>query len=336
MAAAPETLEPTLDRTCFEEIVARSSEAVLLLDAKAADKPIVYANPAFESLTGYRANDVIGKRWHVLARERGEHRGIDELQAAVERAEPAEVEFPDQRKDGTVWVARVDFSKIEDEQGEVQYFLVQQRESPRRIGRSLVGAALIRNEPTQLRHDIASFVGRADPVTGLPLFEQFEAVLNRDLAIAQRESRPVSLMLFQILDLDIYRATFGSKAAESCVRMIGAQLTSTLRRAGDLYARLDDTTLVAAVVGQDEAQAAQLAERIVANVHGLKLHNPRAPSGRYVTVESVVCGGVPSQDDDVDALLGRAQRLLAARLKPQTATYAAGPTESDAVLAGGS
>src|SRR5690554_1937837 len=110
MAAVPETFEPGLDPTCFEQIVGRSSEAVLLLDANAADQSIVYANPAFEALTGYRACDVIGTRWHVLERERGEHRGIDALQTAVERGEPVEVEFPDQRKDGSVWITRTDFS----------------------------------------------------------------------------------------------------------------------------------------------------------------------------------------------------------------------------------
>src|SRR5690606_14620760 len=103
------------------------------------------------------------------------------------------------------------------------------------------------------------------------------------------------------------------KAADSCVRMIGAQLSSTLRRAGDLYARCDDTTLVAAVVGQEAAEATHLAERIVDNVRGLRLHNPRAKSGRYVTVLTALCGGVPGPEDDADGLLERARRELAMR-----------------------
>src|SRR5690606_13844875 len=109
---------------------------------------------------------------------------------------------------------------------------------------------------------------------------------------------------------DVYRQTFGVKAADSCVRMIGAQLSSTLRRAGDLCARYDDTTLVAAVIGQDESEASRLAERIVANVRGLRLHNPRAKSGRYVLVESALSGGLPQPADDADALLERARREL--------------------------
>src|SRR5690606_41027109 len=102
-----------------------------------------------------------------------------------------------------------------------------------------------------------------------------------------------------------------------------------------LCARHGDTTIVAAVLGQDEAEAGRLAERIVANVHRLKLHNPRAKYGRYVAIESALVGGVPGPDDNVEAWLDRARRLLDAKLAEKAARYAAGP-ESEAVLAGGS
>jgi len=303
--------ESSPDRQCLEQIVARSSEGILLLDARQAGLPIVYVNPAFESLTGYRTAELIGKRWHVLKRERGQHRGIDDLQAAVERGEPIEVELPDQRKDGTVWIARIGFSALRDAGGEVRYFLVQQRESPRRLGQSAAPAESAAHAVDAGRaRPRLDAISRIDPATGLPHYDHFAAILNRDIAIARRDRRPVSLMLFEIVELDTYRRTFGAKAADSCVRMVGAQLGSVLRRAGDLYARYDDTMLVAAVVGQEVAAASGLAERIVANVRGLRLHNPRARSGRYVEVEFAMSGGVPRPEDDADALVERALREL--------------------------
>src|SRR5690606_26368213 len=193
------------------------------------------------------------------------------------------------------------------------YYLVQQRESARR---PVPGAAATENLPPpdagRSRPKLDA-ISRIDPSTGLPHYDHFAAILNRDIAIARRDRRPVSVMLFEIVELDAYRQTFGAKAADSCVRMIGAQLSSTLRRAGDLYARYDDTTLVAAVVGQETVEATHLAERIVDNVTGLRLHNPRAKSGRHVHVLSAICGGVPGADEDADALLERTLRELAMR-----------------------
>jgi len=316
MEAALVTNDTSLDRDYLEQIVARSSEGILLLDAREANRPIVFVNPAAERLTGYRAGELVGKPWHVLKRDRGDHRGIDQLQSAVERTEPADVELPDQRKDGTVWLCRIATSLLRDARGEVRYLLVQQRESPRRTGAGGAETGIFRPDIGRAKPpgDVAS---RLDPATGLPRYDQFAAILNRDIAIARRDRRPVSVMVFQILELDVYRQTFGVKAADSCVRMIGAQLTGTLRRAGDLCARYDDTTLVAAVIGQDAPEAARLAERIVANVRGLRLHNPRAKSDRYVLVASALSGGVPQPADDADTLLERARGELGRPGRPE-------------------
>src|SRR5690606_14434755 len=92
MEPALDTRDSFIDSHCFEQIVERSTEGILLLDAADRDLPVIYVNPAFESLTGFKARDVVGKRWHVLERERGEHPGVDDLLSAVERSEPIEVE----------------------------------------------------------------------------------------------------------------------------------------------------------------------------------------------------------------------------------------------------
>src|SRR5690554_2928125 len=200
MEPALDTRDSFIDSHCFEQIVERSTEGILLLDAADRDLPVIYVNPAFESLTGFKARDVVGKRWHVLERERGEHPGVDDLLSAVERSEPIEVELPDRRKDGTVWICSIGFSKLADSRGEVRYYLIQQRPSPRRLG---LGLGLGKSEPAPLkeaarpRPDLVGSAGRTDPVTGLPRFEHFEAVLNRDLAIARRDRRPITLMLFE-------------------------------------------------------------------------------------------------------------------------------------------
>ena len=65
----------------------------------------------------------------------------------------------------------------------------------------------------------------------------FQELIRRDLAIARRDQRMITLLLFEIVEFEAYRQTFGSKAADSCQRMIGAQIMRTLRRAGDLCAR---------------------------------------------------------------------------------------------------
>ncbi|HEX7081916.1 MAG TPA: diguanylate cyclase [Gammaproteobacteria bacterium] len=320
MEIATETNNNTLDRRSLEQIVTRSSEAVMLLDALDPSRPVIYVNPAFESMTGYAAGDVLGKPWPLLGRA-GDRRARAELESAMARAEAVDVELADARKDGTPWTSRVSFSPLHDARGDVRYFLVLQREAPPASAASNIEVGLLRRELGRARRKL-DHMNRIDQATGLLRYEHFTEMLERDLAIARRERRSVALMAFEIVELDVYRRTFGAKAADSCVRMIGAQISGTLRRAGDLCARHSDSLLVASVLGQEVVEAEQLADKIVENVRGLKLHNPHAKSGRYVSVARAVVGGVPRADDGVEALVERARRELLPSIAAAKKSYA--------------
>jgi diguanylate cyclase (GGDEF)-like protein len=147
---------------------------------------------------------------------------------------------------------------------------------------------------------------RIDPATGLVRFPYFREMLRRDLSMARRDRRFVSILLFEIVEYATYRQTFGDKAADSCQRMIGAQIMRTLRRAGDVCARYDESTLVAAVIGQHADEIRPLADRIAESVRQLKLHNPRAKGSRYIETRLTVIGCSPGAHDDPEPLIARA------------------------------
>ena len=137
-------------------------------------------------------------------------------------------------------------------------------------------------------------------------FAYLQEMLRRDFAMARRDRRFVTLLAFEIVEFDVYRQTFGDKAADSCQRMIGAQIMRALRRAGDLCARYDECTLVAAVVGQHASEIEPLAQQIAENVGQLKLHNPRAKSSRYVSTRVTVIGCPPGAHNDPEPVLADA------------------------------
>jgi diguanylate cyclase (GGDEF)-like protein/PAS domain S-box-containing protein len=299
-----------LDRHCLEQIVTRTAEAVVLVDAQDPAQAVVFVNPAFEALTGYRADEVLGMPWRAFHRDREGDAELDRLRAAVGRTEAVEVKLPDIRKDGSAWLSRVSFSPVFGTDGEVSHLLFLQAESlDQAPAWTSAEVALLRRELAKPRVKIDPAT-RNDPATGLLRFENFVDMLNRDLSIARRDRRPVSVMMFEIVEFDVYQATFGVKAAPSCMRMIAAQISGTLRRAGDLSARCGESLFVASVLGQEPAEAEGIANRIIANVLGLKLHNPRAKSGRYVTLASVVRGGVPKPEDDAERLVDEVERAL--------------------------
>jgi diguanylate cyclase (GGDEF)-like protein/PAS domain S-box-containing protein len=305
----------SLNRHTLEQIVAASSAAVLVLDARDARLPVVYASPAYERLTGAVATQLAGRTWPLL--ERGD---AAELRALLEKRTAGLVTLTDARGDGTPLPSEVAVTPLHDTHGDVRFLLCNQRATAQVFASSDTASPATSAVPqsiettgevAQLQPEIARSRQKApshdrvESATGLLKFSYFQDTLRRDLAIARRDRRYVTLLVFEIVEFDIYRRTFGDKAADSCQRMIGAQIMRTLRRAGDMCARYDDTTLVAAVLGQTPDDIRPLAEQIADNVRQLKLHNPRAKTSRSVSVRVDMHACPPGAHDDPEPVIAR-------------------------------
>jgi diguanylate cyclase (GGDEF)-like protein/PAS domain S-box-containing protein len=300
----------SLSRHTLEQMVMLSSEGILLADAQDPNLPIVYANPAYEELSGYSAEELTGNGWPLIKRAGEGQPELERLKAAIGRSESCQVTVSDLRKDGTSWSSRVSVEPLYNARGDLKYFLCIQKPASEPGGeQASVEVGLLQRELGRARQKIAN-LDRVDPATGLMRLGYFRDLLRRDLAVARRDQRFVALLLFEIVEFDAYRQTFGSKAADSCQRMIGAQIMRTLRRAGDLCARYDDSMLVASVLGQELDEARKLAEHITDNVRRLGLHNPRAKSGRSVTIRSSVIACPPGVEDDAEVVIARAHAQL--------------------------
>lgn len=328
----------SLSRHTLEQMISLCSEGILLADARDPEYPVVYANPAYEDLSGYSTKELTGSPWQLVRRDGDGQPGLEQLKAAIARAEACRVVVADVRKDGTPWTSEVSIEPLCTARGELKYFLCRQKPAaadaaaPREtltekgseplLDLPAADKALLASELGRAQQKIAS-INRVDPGTGLLQFGYFLDLLQRDLSIARRDQRYVTLLVFEIVEFDAYRRTFGAKAADSCQRMIGAQITRTLRRAGDLCARYDASTLVASVLGQQADEVRGLAEQIAANVRRLGLHNPRARSGRSVTVQSVVIECPPGTTEDPETLIVRAQAELRGRTEAAIAAATA-------------
>jgi PAS domain S-box-containing protein/diguanylate cyclase (GGDEF)-like protein len=305
----------SLNRHTLEQIVAASTVGVLVVDANDSGLRVVYANAAYELLTGYTLAELAGHPWAALGRADAGDETVAALKAAAGRGEAFRASIPDVRKDGTSFTCEVAITPLRGPRGDLRHFLVSHTavtavapyaaaESPVAVD-AAAEVSLLQRELGRARQKIAT-LDRIDSGTGLVRFPYFQETLRRDLAMARRDRRFVTLLVFEIVEFPVYRQTFGDKAADSCQRMIGAQIMRTLRRAGDLCARYEDGILVAAVIGQHASEVQPLVDRIAESVAQLKLHNPRAKSSRYIETRVLAIGCPPGAHDDPEPLIARA------------------------------
>jgi diguanylate cyclase (GGDEF)-like protein/PAS domain S-box-containing protein len=297
----------SISRDLLEEIVALSSESLLIVDAAGAEISIVYANPAYEATTGYSCKELTGSTWLSHAAMEDDAPELTQLRERLAGGEAIEVSLPFLRKDGEIWLGSLKLKPLKSEGRDRHLWLVQHQNRGVQGGH---GAELLKRVLSRARHKLAN-LERIDPVTGLLSRSELELTLRRELALARRDGGSISLLLFAVPELDIYRQTFGDNAADSCLRMIGAQISGTFRRSTDLCARFDRALLAAVIRGQDESQARQLVTLVETKTRNLGLHNPRGRMGRVMfvrgaSVQARLAG------EDLDALVARALAAVAA------------------------
>jgi PAS domain S-box-containing protein len=96
---------------------------VTLSDPDLEDSPLVYSNKAFEDMTGYAHDEVVGRNCRFLQGTDREQPELDRLRAAIKKGEAIEVTLRNYRKNGELFYNRLVVKPLFDERGNVVYFL---------------------------------------------------------------------------------------------------------------------------------------------------------------------------------------------------------------------
>jgi len=282
-----------LSRDILEQILAHSSEGIVVAAATEPDYPVVYVNSAYEHLNECAADDVLGRRLPLLEDVNLDSAQLEELRAALAGGDSFEAQLSGAEDARPNSLHRVRVEPLYGPRGQIKHVMLSQTPVPEgERGVSNIEVGALQREISRARQKVAS-MDRVEPATGLLRYEYFLELAMRDFRMARRDGRLIAVMILDIVDLDVYGQTFGVKAAESCLRMVAAQANGALRRSGDLCARADEHSIVALTYGQDVDEARALALRIADLVRGLGIHNPRGRSGRYLSAQVGVASRVP-------------------------------------------
>lgn len=94
---------PDDPRHLLKGAVEASSNGVVLSDPNLPDMPIIYVNPAFERMTGYSADEVLGHNCRFLQDGDKDQPDLRELRAAISEARECQALLKNYRKDGTLF-----------------------------------------------------------------------------------------------------------------------------------------------------------------------------------------------------------------------------------------
>jgi PAS domain S-box-containing protein len=103
--------------------VAAAPTGVVISDPNLPDCPIVFANPAFYRITGYPAEEVIGRNCRFLQGRGTDPAALRRIRQAIAAAEPVDVRLVNYRRDGKRFVNELHISPVFGPDGAVRYFM---------------------------------------------------------------------------------------------------------------------------------------------------------------------------------------------------------------------
>lgn len=162
-AAAAASPQGLIDRRSLALIaVERTSTPMTISDPRQPDNPIVLANAAFLDLTGYTADEVIGRNCRFLQGPATDPAATAEIRAAVAAPRECHVEICNYRKDGSNFFNLLHISPVHDDDGTLLYFYGSQSDvTLRRQAKGLLDAehALLREVDHRAKNALALVQG---------------------------------------------------------------------------------------------------------------------------------------------------------------------------------
>jgi PAS domain S-box-containing protein len=116
-----------------DKALAAIGQGVLITDALQSDNPIIYANPAFERITGYGASEVIGRNCRFLQGEKTDPETIAKIRSALDAGERVNATLLNYKKHGQSFMNELTISPVRDADGKLTHFVGIQSDVSQRI-----------------------------------------------------------------------------------------------------------------------------------------------------------------------------------------------------------
>jgi diguanylate cyclase (GGDEF)-like protein/PAS domain S-box-containing protein len=296
-----------VDLAIFRQAVETAPFGVIIADATDATYPVLYVNPAFARMTGYRADEMLGKSCRFLM---GEDRAAPErakLRKALADSLPCTVVLKDFRKDGSLFWSELSVSPVRERSGRATHFIGVQRDITPRV-RLENDLEEHRKQLEQANRALAR-VATHDPFIDVVHRRHFLETLAREWKRAAREGVPVSLLMIDVGGLRELNDLYGHETGDEGLKRVAQALEGVLKRPADLLGRYDGEEIAALLPATDRAGALGLAEEMRAAVAGVAVESAGGDAGR-LSVTIGVATEFPAPEIAMEELIGRSESAL--------------------------
>jgi diguanylate cyclase (GGDEF)-like protein/PAS domain S-box-containing protein len=273
-----------------DRAIEASTNAIIITSFLLPDNPIVYVNPAFESITGYSAAEAVGRNCRFLQGGQRDQPALNDLRTALKENRDAQVILQNYRRDGGLFWSQLTVSPVRDASGRVTHHLG--------IAQDITESVRYRE---QLEHQ-----ANHDTLTGLPNRNLMRDRLAQGIAYAQRHGCVLATVFIDLDNFKLVNDTLGHRAGDALLQEAALRLRQCVRE-DDTVARLGGDEFVVLLNDQPSKESVTQAVHRLVNV----LSRPIGLERHEITSTcSIGISLYPSDGGDGDTLLKNADAAM--------------------------
>lgn len=187
-----------------------SRNGVMICDASDDTLPIIYANPAFEEITGYSEREVIGKNPRFLQGSDIDQPELEKVRAAIKYQQSCSATLRNYRKDGSVFWNEFYLAPVrhDDDETRVTHY---------------VGIINDITEHKRYEEEL-EYQAQHDELTGLPNRNLLQDRLDQALLYAKRHQRHVAVLFLDLDQFKVINDSLGHRIGDYYLKAIGERL----------------------------------------------------------------------------------------------------------------
>lgn len=109
-------------------VIDASNDGIVVAEQEGDDNILIYANPAFERLTGYPVDDILYQDCRFLQGDERDQPGLTSIREAIRASQPCRQIIRNYRKDGSAFWNELSITPVFNEADQLTYFIGVQKD----------------------------------------------------------------------------------------------------------------------------------------------------------------------------------------------------------------
>ncbi len=271
----------------WSHVLEGSADGVLLAGA---DQRILLVNRAFETMTGYAADEVVGRTPRFLGSGHHDRAFYRRMWATIARTGRWRGEIQNRRSNGEVYPVLLSITAVKDDREATSHYVAIYTDLTERL------AAIERIE----------FLSQRDPLTHFVNRPGLETQLARAISASRLEGHALALVTFDVDRFSAINESLGGPVGDEILRSIAGRLAGAVRTR-DILARIGPDEFAVGFVSVKGTAGCEIAARKVQAVFA----SPFEVAGRSIPISASFGVAISPEDgEDAPALMRSADAAL--------------------------